>query len=52
MEGCNNLVGMCAFANILTFAFALSFDYAAIKTPRLMPLYPKGWALKLAWKFL
>jgi len=39
--------------NFLTIAFALAiaFNCAVVERPRLMPLYLKGWALKLAWKF-
>ncbi len=39
--------------NFLTIAFALAlaFNCAVVERPRLTPLYFKGWALKLAWKF-
>jgi len=47
MEYYSSLVGTCPFVSILAFAFALDSDCATIETPRLMPLYLKGWALKL-----
>jgi hypothetical protein len=51
MEGWGSLAQTWPFANILAFALVLASNYVAVERPRLTPLYPKGWALKLAWKF-
>jgi hypothetical protein len=51
MESWGNLVETWPFASILAFALALTFNCVTIEMPKLMPLNPKGWALKPTWKF-
>jgi hypothetical protein len=51
MECCGSLVGTWPFASILAFALVVIVNCVVIETPRLTPLYPKGWALKATWKF-
>jgi hypothetical protein len=51
MEGWGSLARTWPFASILAFALVLTYDCVVVEMARLMPLYPKGWALKPTWKF-